>query len=83
MLMSPDVAFAPIRKQRLSDELVRQIRGSIDTGRFREGDRLPPIAEMARRFEVGLATVREALTKLEVMEIVEIRHGSGVFVRAR
>jgi len=79
-LMSSDIAFAPIRKQRLSDELVRQIHESIETGRFREGDRLPPIAEMARLFHVGLATVREALTKLEVMHVVEIRHGSGVFV---
>jgi GntR family transcriptional repressor for pyruvate dehydrogenase complex len=80
LLMTPDVAFAPIRKQRLSDELVRRIQGSIETGQFREGDRLPSIAEMARRFDVGLATVREALTKLEVMRVVEIRHGSGVYV---
>jgi GntR family transcriptional regulator, transcriptional repressor for pyruvate dehydrogenase complex len=82
LLMRPDVLFAPIRKQRLSDELVLRIRESIDAGQFHLGDRLPTIAEMARRFDVGLATVREALTKLEVMNVVEIRHGSGVYVSA-
>lgn len=81
--MSSDIPFVPIRKQRLSDELVRRIRGSIEVGQFRAGDRLPTIAEMARRFDVGSATVREALTKLEMAGIIEIRHGSGVFVCGR
>lgn len=80
MPMSPDISFVPIQKERLSDEVVRRIRDSIESGQFRQGDRLPTIAEMARRFGVGLATVREALTRLEVMLIVEIRHGSGVYV---
>jgi GntR family transcriptional repressor for pyruvate dehydrogenase complex len=79
--MSSDSSFVPIRKQRLSDELVRRLRASIEMGQFRAGDRLPTIAEMARRFDVGSATVREALTKLEVAGVIEIRHGSGVYVR--
>ena len=74
-------AFAPIPRQRLSDELVRRISESIGSGQYRAGDRLPPIAQMARGFRVGPATVREALTKLELMRIVEIRHGSGVYVK--
>jgi GntR family transcriptional repressor for pyruvate dehydrogenase complex len=36
--------------------------------------------EMARRFGVGHPTIREALKILETMGVVEIRHGSGVFV---
>jgi GntR family transcriptional repressor for pyruvate dehydrogenase complex len=36
--------------------------------------------EMARRFGVGHPTVREALKKLETIGMVEIRHGSGVYV---
>ncbi len=74
--------FVPIQRPRLSDELVRRIVGSIDDGQFAAGDRLPPIAEMARRFRVARATVREALCKLELLGIVEIRHGTGVYVRA-
>ena len=52
----------------------------IRKGDYQMGDRLPPIMEMARRFGVGHPTIREALKKLETMGIVEIRHGSGVYV---
>jgi len=73
-------AFRPVTKQSLSDRLARRIRKMIQSGNFQQGDRLPAIMEMARRFGVGHPTVREALKKLEAMGVVEIRHGAGVFV---
>ena len=73
-------AFGPVLKQSLSDKLAQRIRGMIQKGDYQQGDRLPPIMEMARRFGVGHPTIREALKKLETMGIVEIRHGSGVYV---
>ena len=73
-------AFAPVLKQSLSDKLAQRIRGMIQKGDYSQGDRLPPIMEMAKRFGVGHPTIREALKKLETMGIVEIRHGSGVYV---
>src|SRR5450755_4900439 len=73
-------AFSPVLKQSLSDKLAQRIRAMIRKGDYRRGDRLPPIMEMARRFGVGHPTIREALKKLEAMGVVEIRHGSGVFV---
>jgi GntR family transcriptional repressor for pyruvate dehydrogenase complex len=73
-------AFAPVLKQSLSDKLAQRIRGMIQKGDYGQGDRLPPIMEMAKRFGVGHPTIREALKKLETMGIVEIRHGSGVYV---
>jgi len=76
----PKDAFTPVLKQSLADRLAQGIRRSIQTGNYREGDRLPAIMEMARRFGVGHPTVREALKKLETMGVVEIRHGSGVYV---
>lgn len=73
-------AFAPLAKRTLSGTLVRRIKGLIRTGHYKQGDRLPSIMEMARRFSVGHPTIREALKILETMGVVEIRHGSGVFV---
>ena len=73
-------SFEPVVKQSLPDKLARQIRGTIQSGNYRRGDRLPPIVEMAKRFEVGQPSIREALKKLEAMGVVQIRHGSGVFV---
>jgi len=76
-------AFAPIARERLSDHLATRIGGSIERGVYRSGDRLPSIGEMARAFGVAPASVRVALTKLEMLRIVEIRHGLGVFVMER
>jgi DNA-binding FadR family transcriptional regulator len=74
-------AFAPLARDALSDRLVASIRASIQSGAYQGGDRLPSIPRMARSFRVGAATVREAIIKLEMMRIVEVRHGTGVFVR--
>ena len=73
-------AFKPVVKQNLADRLARRIRSLIQQGEYAEGDRLPSIMEMARSFGVGHPTLREALKKLETMGVVEIRHGSGVYV---
>ena len=70
----------PVSKETLADRLARQIRSLIQRGEYRLGDRLPTIMEMARSFGVGHPTIREALKKLETMRVVEIRHGSGVYV---
>jgi GntR family transcriptional repressor for pyruvate dehydrogenase complex len=70
----------PVSKQSLSDRLANRIREMIQQADYERGDRLPSIMEMARSFGVGHPTVREALTKLEAVGVVEIRHGSGVYV---
>lgn len=76
-------AFAPLARERLSDHLARRIGGSIADGQYRSGDRLPSIAEMARSFGVAQGSVRVALTKLETLRVIEVRHGLGVFVLAQ
>ena len=78
--MKDAFAFTPLERESLSDRLARRIRGLIQSGGYQDGDRLPSIMEMARRFGVGHPTIREALKKLETMGVVEIRHGSGVYV---
>ncbi len=72
--------FGLIEKSNLADDLAARIMKSIRSGSYRPGDRLPTIMEMARRFGVGHPTVREALKKLEMIGVVEIKHGSGVYV---
>jgi GntR family transcriptional repressor for pyruvate dehydrogenase complex len=73
-------SLGPIARQNLPDDLAKRVRQLIQTEEYQPGDRLPSIAEMARRFGVGHPTLREALRKLETLGIVHIRHGSGVYV---
>lgn len=72
--------FGPVPRQSLADDLAQRVKQLIHSEGHQSGDRLPAISEMARRFRVGPPTLREALRKLETLGVVDIRHGSGVFV---
>jgi GntR family transcriptional repressor for pyruvate dehydrogenase complex len=71
----------PINSPRIYEEIVRQIRTLISEGKLKSGDRLPPERDLAVRFRVSRASVREALRSLESMGLIEIRLGEGTFVR--
>lgn len=70
-----------VSKTTLSDDLTDRLLQMIRSGEYEPGDRLPAIMQMARSFGVGHPSLREALRKLEVIGAVEIRHGSGVYVK--
>jgi GntR family transcriptional repressor for pyruvate dehydrogenase complex len=74
-------AVQPIRSTRIYAEIVRQVKQMIAEGRLKSGDRLPPERELAEKFVVSRASVREALRALESLGLVEIRPGEGTFVR--
>ena len=44
-------------------------------------DRLPPERELVSLLGIGRNSVREALKALEALGVVEIKHGSGVYLR--
>lgn len=69
-----------VRRESLPDTLARAVRRLIDREGLEPGQRLPAIQEMARQFEVGAPTLREALRLLQAVGVVDIRHGSGVYV---
>ena len=79
--VSTAAVIRPISKRSLADSLAGRIQSLIGSGRYAVGERLPSIAQMARDYNVGPPTLREALKKLEALSLVSVRHGSGVYVR--
>lgn len=73
--------LAPVPRPTLSDVLIRRILDLINSEGLKPGDRLPPVRTLAERFAVTVPTVREALRRLQASGVVELRHGSGVYVR--
>lgn len=73
--------FARIANQRIYQQIVDQISGMIRDGSLRPGDRLPPERQLAEEFGVSRAAVREALSALDLMGLIEVRQGEGTFVR--
>lgn len=65
----------------LSEYLIQQILALIRDEGMRPGDRLPSVKSLAERFSVAAPTLREALRRLQASGVVEIKHGSGVYVR--
>lgn len=65
---------------RVARAIVDSLQQDIAAGRLPLGTRLPNERELARQFGVSQPTMREALRALEVMGLIEVRHGSGAFV---
>src|SRR5690625_235579 len=56
------------------------MREQIISGRLKPGDKLPPERELCKGFGVGRGTIREAMTAMSVIGMVE-RRQDGTYVR--
>ncbi len=70
-----------IHKKKLYEEVMEQISNLVESRGYNTGDRLPSLQELSEMFEVGKPTLREALSVLAATGALEIRHGSGIFIK--
>jgi GntR family transcriptional repressor for pyruvate dehydrogenase complex len=70
----------PIRRTRIYAEVVDRILTLVKRGHLGAGDKLPSERHLAQQLNVSRSTLREAMTALEVLGIVEIRAGVGIFI---
>jgi GntR family transcriptional regulator len=61
-------------------QLVEHLKHAIATGAITAGEQLPSVRKMAEDLVINPNTVVRAYRDLESERIVELRHGSGVFV---
>ena len=59
-----------IKRHTLPDKIINQIKEIIVNGHLKPGDKLPPERELAKRFNVGRTTIREALEALYYTKII-------------
>ena len=74
--------FEPIEPRRLFRRIAEQLAAMIARGDLPPGSRLPGERDLATRLNVSRPSLREALIVLELEGLVEVRGGSGVYVRA-
>ena len=72
-----------VEARRLYEQIARKLAKAIAEGKYEIGQRLPSERELAQTFEVSRPTVREAIIALELDELVDVRLGSGVYVKNR
>jgi DNA-binding FadR family transcriptional regulator len=62
------------------DLVFAELREAILSGRYAPGERLPTQRTLAAELDVNMASVREALKRLEQLRLVEVRHGDATRV---
>jgi DNA-binding FadR family transcriptional regulator len=72
-----------VEPRRLYEQIARKLSHAIAAGEYEIGQRLPSERELAQTFEVSRPTVREAIIALELDGLVDVRLGSGVYVKNR
>jgi len=75
-----NIVFQSIENKRISEIIIEQIEKMIMDGTLKVGDKLPPERELTEMFNVGRPALREALKALEVIGLIECRHGQGNFI---
>lgn len=61
--------------------VARRMLDLFTAGDIEKGTRLPPERQLATSLGVGRSAVREALAALEILGIVDVRPGSGTYLR--
>ena len=72
----------PVAKGRVADRIFLDLKNQIITGTYAHGSKLPTEKELAEHYAVSGPTLREAVRGLTAIGLVEVRHGSGAYVRA-
>lgn len=62
--------------------VAQEVLTAVASGSYAVGGRLPTDRELASRHGVSRATAREAVLALELIGVVEVRHGDGVYLRS-
>lgn len=69
--------FKPATREKISSQIVRQIRSAIMKGELKPGQALPNEQELMGQLGVSKHTLREALRALEGMGFISIKRGAG------
>jgi GntR family transcriptional repressor for pyruvate dehydrogenase complex len=72
--------FSRIKASKLSDEVYNQIVLLISRGKLIPGDKIPSERDLAVDLGISRQSIREALSRAEIMGLIEVRQGEGSFI---
>ncbi|HEY3314060.1 MAG TPA: FadR/GntR family transcriptional regulator [Bacillota bacterium] len=76
-----EIADRRDREKRRYEDIINRIRTLMIEGRLSPGDKLLPERQLAEMLGVSRGSVREALTVLQTMGVIEVSPGGGAYVR--
>lgn len=75
------MALEPIKKVNITKQVFEQLKNNILAGKWKVGEKIPSETELSGIFNVSRSTVRQALRSLADYGLIEVRPGSGSFVK--
>jgi GntR family transcriptional regulator, transcriptional repressor for pyruvate dehydrogenase complex len=70
----------PSRSRNLAEQVVAYVNEQIASRALKPGDKLPTESSLMTQLAVSRTVVREAISRLQAMSVIETRHGIGSFV---
>jgi GntR family transcriptional regulator, transcriptional repressor for pyruvate dehydrogenase complex len=70
----------PLKKIRLSDQVIDALKKMISDEGFKPGDKFYSENELTKKLQVSRSSIREAVRILEVTGFVNVKHGKGIFI---
>lgn len=71
--------FEQVKRVRVFEEIVQQLKDYFAKGELKPGDKLPSERELAEQFNCSRVSVRQALTLLEAQGLVVRKVGGGTY----
>lgn len=63
-------------------QIVQQVKAAAASGALKHGDSLPSVRSLAEELRINRNTAAKAYGELETEGVIEVRQGSGCFVKA-
>jgi len=70
-----------VKAESLRAQVYVQLKAKLMEGIWKVGEKLPSENELCASFGVSRVTVRAAIQQLEILGLVETKHGGGTFVK--
>lgn len=74
------MAYKTIQTKKIYEEVTDSLLSMLRNGEFKPGDKLDSVEQMAKNFNVGRSAIREALSGLRALGVVEMRQGEGTYI---
>ena len=73
--------YKQIKPKKIYEEVAETLHEAIRNGALKPGDKLDSVQQLAENFQVGRSAIREALSALKAMGLIEMKQGEGTYVK--
>ncbi|MEI2457714.1 L-lactate utilization/bacilysin biosynthesis transcriptional regulator LutR [Bacillus subtilis] len=73
--------YKQIKTKKIYEEVADALLDMIKNGELKPGDKLDSVQALAESFQVSRSAVREALSALKAMGLVEMKQGEGTYLK--